>query len=163
MRIYVASSWRNKKIDGVILRLRDVGHEVYDFREDEGDGAAFNWRDIDPDWKYWTPKQFRDNLNHQLAVNGYYRDKSALDSAEAVILVLPCGRSAHTELGMSVRNKLTGILLVDGEPELMYKAVNYLWIDEAEMVKDLVDEEIKRTRMFSWQSRTISKKRPEDA
>ena len=31
-KIYVASSWRNVFYPDVVQRLRDAGHEVYDFR-----------------------------------------------------------------------------------------------------------------------------------
>ena len=31
-RIYVASSWRNVYYPEVVTRLREAGHEVYDFR-----------------------------------------------------------------------------------------------------------------------------------
>ena len=31
-RIYVASSWRNAYYPEVVKRLREYGHEVYDFR-----------------------------------------------------------------------------------------------------------------------------------
>ena len=32
MKIYVASSWRNAQQPAVVARLREAGHEVYDFR-----------------------------------------------------------------------------------------------------------------------------------
>lgn len=35
MRIYVASSWRNTHQPEVVAKLRELGHEVYDFREPE--------------------------------------------------------------------------------------------------------------------------------
>lgn len=52
----------------------------------------------------------------------------ALVAADAVVMVLPCGKSAHLELGWAVgRGKRTAILLDDPvEPELMYKMVDYL-------------------------------------
>jgi hypothetical protein len=45
----------------------------------------------------------------------------ALRAAEAVVLVMPCGRSAHLEAGWAVgAGRRLAILLADGEPELMY-------------------------------------------
>jgi hypothetical protein len=59
-----------------------------------------------------------------LALGGYDRDYAALESADAVVLVMPCGRSSHLELGFGVgMGKTSIILLSDGEPELMYKMV----------------------------------------
>lgn len=47
--------------------------------------------------------------------------------ADAFVLVMPCGRSAHLELGwVCGAKKKTYILFSDGEPELMYKLVDYV-------------------------------------
>jgi len=55
-------------------------------------------------------------------------DIDALLAADTVVLVLPCGRSAHLELGLAIgAGKRTAILLTDTlEPELMYKAVDFM-------------------------------------
>lgn len=46
---------------------------------------------------------------------------NALMCCDACVLVMPCGRSAHLELGYAVgARKRTAIYLSDGEPELMY-------------------------------------------
>ncbi len=139
MRVYVASSWRNERQPEVVRAIRAVGHEVYDFRnpsEDvpEGD-QGFHWSDIDPGWLSWSPSEFIDALDHPLALDGYERDYEALESADVVVLVMPCGRSAHLELGFAVgQGKPTVILLSDGEPELMYKMVRSLVTSVEEVI-----------------------------
>ncbi len=45
--IYVASSWKNQYYPEVVARLREAGHEVYDFRNPPHDGNGFRWTDID--------------------------------------------------------------------------------------------------------------------
>ena len=40
-RIYVASSWRNQYYPAVVTRLREAGHEVYDFRNPPHGGTGF--------------------------------------------------------------------------------------------------------------------------
>jgi hypothetical protein len=48
----------------------------------------------------------------------------ALEDCTCCVLVMPCGRSAHLELGYAVgAGKKSIILLSDGEPELMYRMV----------------------------------------
>ncbi len=32
MKVYIASSWRNEYQPTVVARLREAGHDVYDFR-----------------------------------------------------------------------------------------------------------------------------------
>lgn len=122
-RIYVASSWRNALQPDVVSKLRTDGHEVYDFREPAPNVRGFAWSEIDPRWQKWTAAQYRDALNHPLAVRGYAHDMGAMQWADTCVLVLPCGRSAHLELGwMAGAGKRTVILTRYGEePELMAK------------------------------------------
>ena len=49
-KIYVASSWRNDNQPEVVEKLKDAGHEVYDFRHPSVDNNGFGWSEIDPDW-----------------------------------------------------------------------------------------------------------------
>lgn len=134
-RIYVASSWRNKKLDIIVGSLRAAGFSAYDFREYDERGAAFNWTDIDPNWQTWDAGTFRERLNHPRALAGFDRDMGELRNAAALLLVLPCNRSAHLELGYAIGSgKPTAVLLENGEPELMYRAVDRLCLNMEEVV-----------------------------
>lgn len=129
MKIYVASSWRNNKQPSVCAVLRNCGHEVYDFRNPEDEDNGFHWSDIDPAWQNWTPEQYRNNLFHPIAKNGYQKDFKAMVWADACVLVMPCGRSAHLEAGYFVgAGKILIILIDDSEPELMYKLADNICI-----------------------------------
>ena len=128
MKIYVASSWLNKVQPVVISKLKEAGFDVYDFRHPTPDDSGFYWSEIDKDWKYWTSEQFVKCLKHPIAESGYNKDMYALNKSDVVILVMPCGRSAHLEFGYAVgRCKHTAILLCDGEPELMYKMASMIF------------------------------------
>ena len=64
----------------------------------------------------------------------------ALRNADATVLVLPCGRSAHTELGFAVGADQRTIVLLDdplSEPELMYLACTHLCVDLVEVCERL--------------------------
>jgi hypothetical protein len=133
-RIYVASSWRNPAQPEVVRFLRDVGHEVYDFRNPPGRPSGFHWSDIDPGWKAWTREAFRETLEHPVARAGFGADMDGLEWCDTCVLVLPCGRSAHLELGWAAgAGRLTVALLADGEPELMYRLVDHLVVDLVEL------------------------------
>ena len=124
MKIYVASSWRNRKQPNVVAFLRKLGHEVYDFRRPWGEVDGFHWSDIDPNWKNWDPETFREALDSPIAQKGFGKDFSAMKWADAFVMVMPCGASAHLETGWAAgQGKPTAILLCDGEPELMYNMV----------------------------------------
>lgn len=122
MKVYVASSWRNTRQPEVVRALRDVGHEVYDFKQPVPGDNGFHWTEIDGGWKEWTPERFKTALDHPIAQAGYEKDMGALESCDVCVLVMPCGRSAHLEAGYAIgAGKPTFILLANGEPELMYK------------------------------------------
>ena len=122
-RIYVASSWRNQYFPEVVTRLREAGHEVYDFRNPPHGGAGFHWTDIDPDAPNWTYAQYAEGLHHPLAERQFQADIDALTWADTCVLVLPCGRSAHTEAGWmaGAGNRVLAYIPEMVEPELMYK------------------------------------------
>ena len=137
MKVYVASSsWRNEKQADVVQALRQAEHEVYDFKNPEANDSGFHWTEIDPHWKNWTSEEFIEHLNtNQIADRGFHKDMKALDWADACVLVTPCGRSAHLELGYAIgKRKMTVILVSDGEPELMYLMADFLTVDISEVL-----------------------------
>ncbi len=122
-RIYVASSWRNQYFPAVVEALRQAGHEVYDFRNPPHGGNGFRWTDVDPDAMDWTFEEYAEGLHHPLAERQFQADMDALEWASVCVLLLPCGRSAHTEAGwMAGAGKRVLVLIPEkSEPELMYK------------------------------------------
>lgn len=120
-RIYVASSWRNAFQADVVTALRQQGHSVYDFKNPGPGNNGFAWSEIDPNWMEWRAPEYIKALDHDLAKKGFASDFNAMKWADTFVLVLPCGRSAHLEMGWAVgMGKQTIILTRDGEePELM--------------------------------------------
>lgn len=139
MKIYVASSWRNKAQPGVVTMLRKVGHEVYDFKNPPHGRGGFAWSEIDPNWQEWTAQQYRDALASPQAEDGYRSDMDAMEWADACVLVLPCGRSAHLEAGwFAGKGKPVFVLTQDGEePELMAKMCTAIAIDWYDLLEKL--------------------------
>lgn len=126
--VYVASSWRNAMQPAVVRTLRAAGIDCYDFRNPAPGERGFAWSEIDPNWLHWTADEYVAALKHPLAVEGFRRDFDAMQRADTFVLVLPCGRSAHLELGWAVgAGKRTAVLTRDGEePELMAKMVDHI-------------------------------------
>lgn len=122
-KIYVASSWRNKYFPEVVARLREAGHEVYDFRNPPHGGHGFKWTELDPDAPNWTFDQYAEGLRHPKAERQFAADLEAMEWADICVLVLPCGRSAHTEAGWfaGAGRKVIAYIPEMVEPELMYK------------------------------------------
>ena len=122
-KVYVASSWRNPYQPAVVAQLRAAGHEVYDFRNPEENPGGFHWADVDPRWQEWSPREYIGHLSHPVAEKGFGADRRAMEWADCSVLVLPCGRSAHTEAGWFAGRGLKTIVYIPEkqEPELMYK------------------------------------------
>lgn len=87
----------------------------------------------------WTPEQYRDNLNHPKAIKQFGNDIEAMENCDTCVLVLPCGRSAHTEAGwFAGRGKLTVAYIPERqEPELMYKLFDKVCCTIEELVDAL--------------------------
>jgi hypothetical protein len=128
MKIYVASSWRNAYQQSVVRLLRDLGHDVYDFRNPAPGNTGFAWSSIDPDWRSWTPNAYRKALENLIAKNGYAFDIGAIRRCDVGVLVLPSGRSASWELGYIMGQGKPGVVYMPEscEPELMYREARIL-------------------------------------
>jgi hypothetical protein len=137
-RIYLASSWRNKHQPETLAALKAAGHEVYDFRNSPN-GSGFAWSEIDPEWQAWRAADYRENLQHPRAQEGFASDFGAMKWADTCVLLLPSGRSAHLEAGwMAGAGKRVIVLTRDGEePELMALLCDGIAISVEEVVKML--------------------------
>jgi nucleoside 2-deoxyribosyltransferase len=138
-KVYVASSWRNLRQPRVVRALRQVGFEVYDFRNPRPGDNGFQWSEIDPQWQTWDAEEFREALDHPIAISGYKSDIEALRDCDCCVLVNPCGRSAHLEAGFACGyGKPTFILLQDDdEPELMYSMSETICTTLDELVEEM--------------------------
>lgn len=135
MKIYVASSWRNHLQPAIVYALRRCGHEVYDFKNPPNK-SGFGWEQVKPDWHMPGAKNgnlvdagtFRAMLAHPIAEAGYAADIGALRDCDAVVYVLPCGRSASWEFGYAMGQGKKGYVVAFDvtEPELMFREATIL-------------------------------------
>ncbi len=131
MRIYVASSWRNPLQPAIVSTLRSCGHEVYDFRNPKSGDNGFSWKEVLPNYVLGgkvSPIEYREGLNHPIAKAGYANDIGALQWCDAVVYVMPCGRSASWEFGYAMgQNKLGYVVMFSNdEPDLMFSEAKIL-------------------------------------
>lgn len=138
-KIYFASSWRNENYPEVVAKLREAGHDVYDFRNPPSGDPGFKWGNVDPQYTEWSPQQFRDMLHHPKAERQFGNDIKAMEACEACVLVLPCGRSAHTEAGWFAGRgkKVIAYIPEKQEPELMYKLFSKVCCSMEELIEAL--------------------------
>ena len=138
MKLYTASSWRNEKYPNVVKELLRNGHEVYDFRHAN---SWFRWEEISEDWEYWSNAQFVSALSHPLSKKAFRADFNGMQWADACVLILPCGKSAHIEAGyMKGTGKPLYILLDNWEmtrAELTYSIADGIFENVPQLVERL--------------------------
>ena len=129
MKIYIASSWQNPYLDDIVSILSDRNHEVRatgatrpappPFPGAAGSGGN---QLEGPDGGLDSVMSF---LHLPSTQTSYQLDCATLVEAEVLLCVLPCGRSAHVELGMALGLSIPVVLLHDGiEPDLMHLGVD---------------------------------------
>lgn len=138
MKIYLASSWRNKYHGVFLALLKNNGYDVYDFKED---GFSFHWSQIDEDYKNWNGQQFVSALYKDLAISGFDRDFDMLNKCDVCVMLLPCGKSAHIEAGYAVGSGKKLIIVNPYnekiEPELMYKMAHRIVFSQNQLLNAL--------------------------
>lgn len=139
--VYVASSWRCEAQADVVQALRAAEIECYDFKNPNDQNTGFHWSEVMPSFD--SKKQLCDQGDYLLAlteprsIEGFGSDMDAMRKADTCVLVLPCGRSAHLELGWFVGKGKQTIVLLDGPvvtPELMYLMVDHIATSVEEVV-----------------------------
>lgn len=126
MRIYLASSWRNEHYYPMLKWLREKGHSVYDFKNAN---SAFFWKEIDPVNEMDTVESYLENIDHEKCERAFSNNMNALMECDALVMLTPCGRSAHWEAGWAAgADKPTAIFLNPDnfEPNLMHKGANLI-------------------------------------
>ena len=121
-KVYLVGSLRNPAIREAAKVLRDAGMEVFDDWHGCGPEADDHWKTYEKD----RGRTYIQALGGKLAGHAFNFDKSNLDEADTVVLILPAGKSGHLELGYAAgRGKDTFIVLEPDRDEdrwdLMYK------------------------------------------
>lgn len=126
-KIYIASSWKNDLYPELVARItQETDHEVLDWRQN-----GFFWSDLEEpiDPEYVSHDEYVNNVaKDKCARRGFANDMAKLSLADTVILLLPCGNSAHLEFGWACARAKTAFI-VTGEgfrPDLMYQMAGYM-------------------------------------
>lgn len=123
--VYIAGSLRNPAIVEVHKAIEAKGNwEVFsDWKAAHPDGDDA-WRDYEQALGY----TYIEALQRPAARNIFEFDKRWIDRSQAMVLVLPAGKSGHLELGYAIgKGKKGYILLEEEDPErfdVMYSFAN---------------------------------------
>jgi nucleoside 2-deoxyribosyltransferase len=129
--IYLIGSLRNERVPLVAEQLRDMGHKVFDDWYGAGNEADDKWQQYENGRK----RKYRDALAGEAAQHIFNFDKRLIEASDAVLLVLPAGKSGHLEFGYARGIGKAAVILLDGEPErfdVMYNFANMVTTDLVE-------------------------------
>lgn len=128
MKIYIATSWKTAEGARALAELlRARGHEVDCFCDPSTGRYVFDYREVEAEAdKITAPRMLRSPQ----AARACEEDYRMLDWCEAVILLLPCGNSAHMEAGYALgKGKHLYILgeFLPGKWDVMYGRAEMLF------------------------------------
>lgn len=140
MKVYVIGSLRSERVPAVSVALRAKGFRVFD-----------DWYAAGPEADDWWQKyekargrNYPEALAGSAAKHVFEYDKANLDAADAAVMVMPAGKSAHLELGYMVGRGKPAFILLDGEPErfdVMYRFATAVCLDVPSLVTALCKEQ----------------------
>lgn len=135
-KLYIIGALKNRSIIPLANEIRELGFDVFDDWISPGETA-------DEKWQEYEKKRGR---SYEEAIAGHHAetvfryDLGHLDSAEIVVMVLPCGKSGHLEFGWAVGQGKTGFILFEKEPDrydIMYKFADGLFFNKEALLERL--------------------------
>lgn len=127
LKIYLAGGLVNPQIVEITKLLQEAGHTPFSEWYTPGPEADVRWRDYELSIGF----SYREALKRPSAQNTFNFDKKHIDDSDVMLMILPCGKSAHMELGYMIGTGKPAHILMPEEPErwdVMYNfatAVHY--------------------------------------
>lgn len=138
MRVYIGGSLANDDIPRLTKLVAEAGHNAFSEWYTPGPEADVNWRTYEQALGY----DFRQALQRPSAQHIFTFDKSYIDKSDAFVMVLPCGKSAHLELGYAIGKRKLGIIYMPEEPtkwDVMYAFADHIVVGDDELLGALND------------------------
>lgn len=136
LSVYLMGSLQNPMIPAVADLLRNDGYDVFD---DWFSGGP----EVDECWQQYEKhrgRSYAEALAGYHAENAFNFDLYHIKRCDLAVMLMPCGRSAHLELGFFRGLGKPGIICLPEEPErydLMYKFANAVVIGTDELMKEV--------------------------
>lgn len=135
--IYLVGALKNKRVPEIGNKLRGLGHDVMDEWFTPGELADLNWQE----YERQRGRTYTEALRGRAATNIALFDRSYLDLADIVILVMPAGKSAMLELGYAKGRGKRTIIFLDGKDpdryDVMPGIIDQVIFSEEELLSEL--------------------------
>ena len=136
MKIYIGGALANPEVVRITKLLQDAGHEAFSEWYTPGPDADVLWRDYELALGY----DYREALRRPAAQNIFHFDKRYIDASDALVMVLPAGKSAHLELGYAVGRGKRGFIYMPEQPDkwdIMYSYAEAVVYNDAELLESV--------------------------
>lgn len=130
--IYFIGSLRDPRVPVLSEKLRKLGFEVFDDWYAAGPEADDKWRD----YEYQRGHTFKEALDGLAAWHVFDYDHYHLDRAHIGVMLMPCGKSGHLELGYLMGQGKPGFVLFSETPDrydVMYRFCRAVCFSEEEL------------------------------
>ena len=130
---YIIGSLRNKEIVPFANKLQALGYEAFADWISPGPDADDYLRD----YAKARGLDYRQTLETHAARHIFEFDKHHIDRCDAAVMLMPCGRSGHLELGYVRGQGKPGFIVFDQEPErvdVMYQFASEIFFSQEEFL-----------------------------
>lgn len=144
MKIYLIGSLRNERIPDMASELRRHGFDVFDDWYAPGPKADDHWKN----YEQVRGRNYLEALEGHAAKHIFEFDKEHIDNADGAVMILPCGKSGHLELGYVRGKNKPGWILLD-EPDrwdVMYQFATGIYADIDTLIAAMKDYENEKVR-----------------
>ena len=136
IRVYLIGSLRNREaVQQVAARLRDNAYEVFDDWLAPGPEADDYWKE----YEEARGRSYEQALKGWAAKQIFEFDSYHIQRSDIGILVMPCGKSGHIELGVMIGLGKRSYVLMDKPDrwDVMYKYAKNVFFDLDALVAGL--------------------------
>lgn len=112
-RVYIGGALANPDIVRLTKVLLDAGFAAFSEWYTPGKEADVLWRDYELALGF----DYRQALQRPSAKNTFNFDKRHIDESDVFVMLLPCGKSAHLELGYAIGTGKRGLIYMPEQPD----------------------------------------------
>ena len=133
--IYLIGSLRNPEVPRIANQFRELGIEVFDDWYSAGPEADDKWKE----YEIGRGRSYAEALQGFAAQHVFEFDRTHLERADTVVLILPAGKSGHLELGWALGRGKRGYILLDSVDrwDVMYQFANVVTTELEEIIDDI--------------------------
>lgn len=134
--VYIIGSLRNSSVPEFANELESHGIEAFADWISPGPDAD----DFLRDYSKARGRDYKQTLNSHAARHIFEFDLHHLNRCDAAVMLMPCGKSGHLELGYTIGKGKPGYILFDAEPErvdVMHAFATDVFFNKAELLKTL--------------------------